>query len=99
MSAIHQRVLKTEQVEEFYHDVFVTTQVRDFVDFVEETKLPIRKVVDIGGGCGFFADALAQKTGLNAQVVDMDPGSIAACVEKGVPAEIGDALNPAQRGD
>jgi hypothetical protein len=99
MSAIQQRVLKTEQVEEFYHDVFVTTQVRDFVDFVEETQLPVKKVIDIGGGCGFFADALAQKTGLDAQVVDMDPGSVAACVEKGVPAEIGDALNPAQRGD
>lgn len=99
MSAIQQRVLKTEQVEEFYHDVFVTTQVRDFVEFVEETKLPVKKVIDIGGGCGFFADALAQKTGLDAQVVDMDPGSVAVCVEKGVPAEIGDALNPAQRGD
>lgn len=99
MSAIQQRVLKTEQVEEFYHDVFVTTQVRDFVDFVAETKLPVKKVIDIGGGCGFFADALAQKTGFDAQVVDMDPGSVAACMEKGVPAEIGDALSPAQRGD
>lgn len=99
MSAIKQRVLKTGQVEEFYHDVFVTTQVRDFVDFVTEMQLPVKKVVDIGGGCGFFADALAQKTGLDAKVVDMDPCSVAACVEKGVPAEIGDALNPAQHGD
>jgi hypothetical protein len=99
MSAIQQRVLKTERIEEFYHDMFVTTQVRDFVDFVAETKLPVKKVIDIGGGCGFFADALAKKTGLDAHVVDMDPGSVAACIEKGVPAELGDALNPTQRGD
>ena len=99
MSPTQQRVLKTEQVEEFYHDIFVTTQVRDFVDFVAETKLPVKKVIDIGGGCGFFAGALAQKTGFDAQVVDMDPGSVAACHDRGVPAELGDALNPAQRGD
>lgn len=99
MSEIQQRVLKMQQIEEFYHDVFVTTQVRDFVELVEETKLQVKKVVDIGGGCGFFADALAQKTGLDAQVVDMDPGSVKSCIDKGVPAEIGDALNPAQRGD
>lgn len=99
MSAIQQRVLKTGQLEEFYHDMFVTTQVRDFVELVDETKLPVKKVIDIGGGCGFFAHALTQKTGFHAQVVDMDPNSVAACFEKGVPAEIGDALNPAQAGD
>lgn len=99
MTTIQQRVLKTEQVEEFYHDHFVTTQVRDFVDLLAEAGVPAQKVVDIGGGCGFFAEALARKTGLNVQVVDMDPGSVAACAKKNVPAEIGDALNPAQRGD
>ena len=99
MSIIQQRVLKTRQVEEFYHDIFVTSQVCDFVDLVEETKLPIKKVIDIGGGCGFFAHSLTRKTGLDVQVIDMDPGSVAACVEKGVPAKIGDALNPNQCGD
>jgi len=99
MSAIQQRILKTEQVEEFYHDVFVTSQVRDFVDFVGQTKLPVKKVIDIGGGCGFFVDALAQKTGVEAKSIDMDPDSAAACIEEGAPAEIGDALNLAQRGD
>lgn len=99
MSATQQRVLKTEQVEEFYHDVFVSTQMRDFVDVVAETGIPLKKVVDIGGGCGFFAEALAGKTGLDAHVVDMDPGSVAACQNRGVPAEQGDALNPAQHGD
>lgn len=99
MAATQQRVLKSEQVEEFYHDVFVTSQVHDFVEVVNEVRLPVEKVVDIGGGCGFFAGALAQKTGLDAQVVDMDPGSVAACHARGVPAELGDALNPDQRGD
>lgn len=99
MAATQQRVLKTEQVEEFYHDVFVTSQVHDFVDVVDEAQLSVRKVVDIGGGCGFFAGALAKKTGFNAQVVDMDQGSVAACHNRGVPAELGDALKPAQRGD
>lgn len=99
MSAIQQRVLKTEQVAEFYHDVFVTTQVRDFTDFMSLTKLSINNVVDIGGGCGFFANALAKKTGVEARVIDMDAGSVAACRSKGVTAEIGDALNPVQHGD
>ena len=99
MSTIQQRVLKTEQVEEFYHDVFVTSQVRDFIELVDETKLPVKKVIDIGGGCGFFAHALVQKSGFNAQVVDTDPGSVAACHERGVPASLGDALNPTQLGD
>lgn len=99
MAKMQQRVLKTQQIEEFYHDVFVTTQVRDFVELVEKANLPIRKVVDIGGGCGFFAGALAKKIGLDVRVVDMDPGSVEACLKKGVPAEIGDALNPTQRGN
>lgn len=99
MSAIQQRILDAKQVEEFYHDIFVTTQVRDFADLVAEAQLPIKKVVDIGGGCGFFAAALTQKTGLDVKVIDMDPGSVAACQKKGVPAEIGDALNPTQHGD
>ena len=99
MSEFQQRALNTKQVEEFYHDVFVTTQLCDFVDFVAETGLPVKKVIDIGGGCGYFANALAKKTGFDAQVVDMDPGSVAACLNIGVPAEIGDALNPAQHGD
>ena len=99
MSEIQQRVLNIKQVEEFYHDMFVTSQVQDFISLIDEVRLPIRKIVDIGGGCGFFADALIQKTGLDAQVVDMDPGSIATCHSRGISAELGDALNPAQRGD
>ena len=99
MTAVQQSALKTEQIEEFYHDAFVKSQVEDFTDIIGEYKLPIKKVLDIGGGCGFFANALAQQLELHTKVIDTDAASVAACAEIGVPAEIGDALNPAQRGD
>ena len=99
MTKFQQRVLNTEQVEEFYHDFFVTAQVRDFVDLVRETDISAQKVIDVGGGCGFFAEALGKKALINVQVLDMDPGSVSACWERGVSAEIGDALNPIQHGD
>ena len=98
MLAIQQRVLKTEQVEEFYLDLFVTTRVRDAVDFVEETKQPVNKVVDIVGDTGFFANALAQKTGPDAQIVEIDPSLAEACVEHGRPAESRESLNSVQCG-
>ena len=99
MTTFQQRVLKTEQVEQFYHDLFVTAQVRDFVDLVGETDISAQKVIDVGGGCGFFAEALGNKAHINVQVIDMDPGSVSVCRGKGVSAEIGDALNPIQHGD
>jgi hypothetical protein len=98
MQSIQQIVLKKAQVEQFYHDVFVTTQVRDFVDVVKQLPSPVVKVTDVGGGCGFFADALAQRQEFAVEVIDMDPASVESCRDKGVPAKIGDALNPEYTG-
>ena len=98
MQPIQQIILKKTQVEQFYHDVFVTTQVKDFVDVVKQLPSPVVKVTDIGGGCGFFADALAQRQEFAVEVIDMDPASVESCHDKGVPARIGDALNPEYTG-
>ena len=99
MSAANvQRRLSTEQVEAFHHDVFVTDQVADFGRLVPDA-LPGRTVTDVGGGCGFFARALAETQNLNTRVVDMDLASVSAARAAGVEAEVGDALAPSFRGD
>ncbi|OYU00734.1 MAG: hypothetical protein CFE36_14345 [Sphingomonadaceae bacterium PASS1] len=94
-----QRKLKNSQILEFFHDNFVDTQVRHFVEMIKELENPVKKVIDIGGGVGFFAHALILRAGLDAQVIDTDPVSVAACRARGVPAQVGDALNPPQGGD
>ena len=99
MIEINQLVLNAKQIAEFYHDNFVNTQVHNFVDMIEEANFSVRKVIDVGGGCGFFADVLTAQTELDVHVVDMDPRSVATCQNRGVAAEVGDALNPVQRGD
>jgi len=93
-----QRRLSTDQVEAFHHDEFVTDQVADFRVLVPEARSD-RVVVDIGGGCGFFARALTDDQGVRTRVVDMDPASVEAARQIGVEAEIGDALVPSFRGD
>lgn len=94
----NQRRLSTEQVEAFHHDEFVTDQVADFGALVSQGPGE-RVIVDVGGGCGFFARALAQDQGLRTRVVDMDPASVEAARRLGVDAEVGDALVPSFRGD
>lgn len=89
-----QKRLSAEQVEAFYHDQFVKDQVDHFVSLVREGGTAEGVVVDVGGGCGFFAAGLAGRTGRSVRVLDSDPKSIQACREVGVSAEKGDALNP-----
>ena len=90
--------LSTEQIEAFYHDEFVSDQVRDFAALVPSVR-DGGVVVDMGGGCGFFAAGLKDRTGWRTRVVDSDPGSIAACLQNGVEAVKGDALAPIVAGD
>jgi hypothetical protein len=99
MDTIQQRVLTKDQVEQFYHDVFVTTQIKDFLGVMDEAGLPPCDVIDIGGGVGFFAEALAKASANRPEVVDMDPASVAACHKRGVCAIVGDALNPPPRSE
>lgn len=93
-----QRILSAEQVEAFYHDEFVNDQVRDFAEMAR-TSAGDGVVVDVGGGCGFFAGALQQRHGLRTRVIDLDPGSIEACERAGVEAMRGDALDPPVTGN
>jgi|GEM_PF-910799 len=93
-----QNTLSDEQVAAFHHDFFVIDQVRDFVEMIPMLP-PGKVVVDVGGGCGFFARRLMQQRGIVARVIDMDQASIVACQRNGVDAALGNALSPPVNGD
>jgi SAM-dependent methyltransferase len=86
--------LSAAQVAEFYHDQFVRDQVSDFTALIPPRELANKVVVDVGGGCGFFAKALTESGQYAVRVVDTDAASVAACRRIGVPATCEDALNP-----
>jgi hypothetical protein len=94
-----QRTLNQSRIEEFHHDLFVETQIEHFNEICTPRLREDGVVVDMGGGCGFFAAALARSTGLATRVVDMDPASVAKARALGVDAQQGDALAPPKRGD
>lgn len=94
-----QKTLSQSQIEAFYHDHFVEAQVRNYLALVPPLQPSPRAVVDVGGGCGFFAEGLRRAAGLGVRVLDTDPASIEACRAKGLDAEVGDALRPQPRGD
>jgi len=94
-----QRVLAADRVEEFYHDRFVTDQVADFIALDPLAGDPNGVLADVGGGCGFFAEAVHRRCGVPARVIDMDAASVEACTRRGVPAVLGDATQPPIRGD
>lgn len=93
-----QTILSAEQIHNFYHDHFVEDQVLNFISMLG-TAGEIKNVVDIGGGCGFFAKRLQNRTDYKVKVLDMDPLSVQACRESGIDAVQGDALNPKITGD
>lgn len=93
-----QKLLSREQIEAFHHDQFVEDQARHFMALQPDGRTG-KAIVDLGGGCGFFARRLVQLTGRRVKVVDMDVASIEACRAAGVEAELGDALNPKISGD
>jgi len=98
MTSDIQRKLSVEQVAEFYHDIFVQDQARDFGALAA----PLDHngvVIDIGGGVGYFAERVHAELGYPVRVIDMDPGSVAQCLARSVPAQLGDALNPPVAGD
>jgi hypothetical protein len=92
-----QAKLSAEQIQAFYHDEFVNDQIRDFREMVGNSGDGL--VVDVGGGCGFFAKGLTQLAGYRTRVIDMDPQSVAICHQSGVDARVGDALAPEIAGD
>jgi len=93
-----QKMLSLEQVVAFHHDLFVKDQVRSFVQLLG-TFSSAKQVIDMGGGCGFFARSLAAATNFKIKVVDMDPASVQACRDAGIGATQGDATEPQIVGD
>jgi hypothetical protein len=95
-----QRTLSQDKIEAFYHDNFVETQVSDFVSLLGPTFNPSSEnIVDIGGGCGFFAKAIRNRMSARVRVLDTDIKSIAYCKQAGIDAVYGDALKPEIIGD
>ena len=98
--AVAQKTLAAENIEAFYHDLFVADQVADFHALVApRLAAPAGTVVDVGGGCGYFAGAVQRELGLAVRVLDSDPVSVAACARAGIEAVRDDALAPHVRGD
>ncbi|MEQ1637615.1 MAG: hypothetical protein ABL903_13070 [Methylococcales bacterium] len=95
-----QKILTQDQIAAFYHDDFVKSQVEDFILlFGSSVNSTLVKIVDIGGGCGFFAKALGERMNLKVRVLDSDIQSINLCEQKGIVADYGDALKPNIIGD
>jgi hypothetical protein len=91
--------LSTRQIEAFYHDEFVEDQTRHFIRLVGAELVGDKVVVDVGGGCGFFARRLAYLLRCRARVIDTDDASVEACRASGIEAVSGDALDPPIVGD
>lgn len=93
-----QRKLMSNQLKEFYSDIFTTSQIKDFVELTTPITFGDNKcIVDVGGGCGHFARAVHRETGFTVKVLDSDEISIQQVNKinnKNIIGIIGDALNP-----
>lgn len=89
--------LSSQQIEAFYHTDFVKDQTRDFCEMLGPSDGSL--VLDVGGGCGFFARYLSETAGFPLRVMEMDRRSVETCREQGLDATYGDALAPDIRGD
>jgi len=92
-----QKTLSQNQIEAFYHDNFVAEQVEHFTALFRPDDH--KTIVDVGGGCGFFAEGLKFRTGWTVRVLDSNKDSVAICRAKGLDAAVDDALAPHIRGD
>ena len=94
-----QNPLNSKQISDFRHDAFVHQQLDHFKKIALPYFTAESVLVDIGGGCGFFAHGVKQEFGLLTRVIDMDQMSVRTALSSGVEAEVGDALNPTRHGD
>jgi hypothetical protein len=94
-----QKQLSPSQHAAFYHDEFVHTQFAHFEALHVAEHLRDATLVDVGGGQGHFVQALKDRLQARVRVLDSDPVAVAACVARGIEAEVGDALQPRARGD
>lgn len=93
-----QKILNSEQVSAFYHDEFLNDQLQDFTTLLDKHLTGNWSLIDIGGGVGYFAEALHQKFGCTVTVFDNDVKSVDVCNKRGVPSVLGDALSDPQAG-
>jgi len=95
-----QKTVSQDQITAFYHDLFVKNQVDDFIALSGfSVTSSLDNIVDIGGGCGFFAKALQNRIHQKVRVLDSDRQSIDFCKQEGIEATYGDALKPNVVGD
>jgi hypothetical protein len=94
-----QKILNAEQIGTFHHNFFVQQQVEHFKEIALNRVEADKVVVDIGGGCGYFASAIYTELNLPTRVIDMDPGSVDSAKMLGVEAMVGDALRPVKKND
>jgi len=93
-----QTLLSSQQVEAFHNDRFVEDETQHFLALLGSAAADPSEVVDVGGGCGFFARRLSELTGRRVRVIDTDRTSIEACRRAGVEAACEDALHPSFTG-
>lgn len=98
-AATSQIALSQRQIEAFYHDEFVEDQLNHFLQLAERGKVVNGRVVDVGGGRGFFATCLEGASAFKVRVMDTDAVSVGACDEAGLDAVVADALSPPIEGD
>jgi hypothetical protein len=95
MPKLNQQTLSQNQIQAFYHDDFVESQVRDFDTLLKVSVKPLEgTIIDIGGGAGFFAKAIQERLAVKVSVLDSDAKSVFLCHQAGIEAIQGDALNP-----
>lgn len=94
-----QKKLSVEQVQKFYHNDFVDSQVKAFKYLIGNLLSVNGKVVDVGGGAGYFALEIQKQLALNVRVLDTDDYSVAICIKSGLNADLDDALSPSVRDD
>lgn len=95
----NQVVLSQNSIANFYHDLFVKSQVEDFESICMQYAAGDGVVCDMGGGCGYFSAALRERFGLPVRVVDSDPISVQKASEACLDAVLGDALEWEPVGD
>lgn len=95
-----QNTLGPVQLSNFYHNLFVESQIQHFLELLNGSRnLSDKFVVDVGGGVGYFASAIKDQFGAPVRVIDMDPVSVEKCKSLGLNAVVGDAVNFAPTGD
>jgi hypothetical protein len=94
-----QNILNANQIAAFYHDEFVWQQVSHFIKMALPAVENGKYVVDIGGGCGYFAAAIKRELNIPTRVLDLDPVSIEIAVKNGIEAFVDNALFPEKKND